>query len=225
MQMENKNILIVDDEEDILEFVSYNVQQEGYTCYTAKNGVDAIAIAKKVHPILILLDVMMPHKNGIDTCLELRKIPALEKTIIIFLTALHTEIQEIQGLQAGADDYISKPIKPKLLLQRISSHIRRLKNEKTESIIEIETLKINRTNFSITHKEKAIVLPRKEFEVIALLASQPNKVFLRQEILDSVWGNEVVVGDRTIDVHIRKIRQKLNDEYITTVKGVGYKFL
>jgi two-component system alkaline phosphatase synthesis response regulator PhoP len=218
-----QTILIVDDEEDIIEFLSYNLKAEGYNIITATNGVDAITLAKKNAIDLILLDVMMPHKNGIDTCIELRKLPTHKETIIIFLTAMNDETQEIQGLQAGADDYISKPIKPKLLSQRIETALKRIVKQ-DELAIHFENLIINRTNFSITHKGSNIAMPRKEFELIALLASKPGKVFLRNEILDKVWGNEVIVGDRTIDVHVRKIRQKLNEDYIVTVKGVGYKF-
>lgn len=218
-------ILVVDDEEDILEIVKYNLVQEGFSVETAHNGVDAISKAKSFKPNLILLDVMMPYKNGIDTCRFLRSQAEYNNTFIVFLTAKSDEASEIEGLEVGADDYIKKPIRPKLLLSRIQTILKRMENRGDKSVLRLgDDLEINRESFLIRYKNKEFFFPRKEFELIALLASKPGKVFLRNEILEQVWGNEVIVGDRTIDVHVRKIRQKLEDRFIHTVKGVGYKF-
>jgi two-component system alkaline phosphatase synthesis response regulator PhoP len=223
--METKlgKVLVVDDEQDIVQIIRYNLESNGYEVATASNGVDALAMAKTFKPELILLDIMMPHKDGIQTCIELRANPEFDETIVIFLTALSDEASEIRGLEAGADDYISKPIKPKLLMSRVHSAFRRI--SKTDSnVLMFKDLEINREKFMVIFKGAEIKLPRKEFELFALLASKPGRVFLRNEILNTVWGNEVIVGDRTIDVHVRKIRQKLNVDYIHTIKGVGYKF-
>ena len=218
-----RTILIADDEPDILEIISYNLQAEGYTVITAKNGNEAIELAKSHKPDLIILDVMMPGKTGFEVCRILRALPGFENTIIIFLTALNDDSTQIKGLETGGDDYITKPISPKVLISRVNAHFRRIIKE-TGSILQIGDLSIDREKYVVTLKDEEIILARKEFELLALLASKPAKVFLRNEILHKVWGSEVIVGDRTIDVHIRKIRQKLGDDCITTVKGVGYKF-
>jgi two-component system alkaline phosphatase synthesis response regulator PhoP len=218
-------ILIVDDEPDIVEFISYNLKSKGFSIATAKDGVEAIRRAKEYQPDLILLDIMMPNKDGIQTIKELRQLPDFEKTAIIFLTALSDERSEIEGLKTGADDYIAKPIKPELLVTRISAALRRLKkDDDQEQKLSFGELEINKTKFTVTYKGEEILLAKKEFELLSLLASKPGRVFLRNEILQRVWGTEVIVGDRTIDVHIRKIRQKIGIDLITTVKGVGYKF-
>ncbi|WP_216647484.1 response regulator transcription factor [Chitinophaga sp. SYP-B3965] len=216
-------ILVVDDEMDILEIISYNLKSAGYETVTAKDGLEAIQKAKIFRPDLIMLDIMMPNKNGIDTCKEIRKLPEFKETMVLFLTALNDEKSEIEGLEMGADDYIAKPIKPKLLVSRINALFRRL-NKVEEQQMHLGDLIIDREKFTVTYKGVEIVLAKKEFELLTLLASKPGRVFLRNEILNQVWGTEVIVGDRTIDVHIRKIRQKLGVDLITTVKGVGYKF-
>lgn len=222
MTTKNK-ILIADDEPDILEILEFNLQAQGYDVTTAKNGDEAFEKAKKINPDLIMLDIMMPGKNGIEVCNLLRMIPTFKQTLIVFLTALSDESTEIKGLETGADDYLTKPISPKVLVSKINALFRRLNKEET-GIIKIDDLQINREKYSVTYKDEDIVLARKEFELLSLLASRPGKVFLRNEILNQIWGTEVIVGDRTIDVHIRKIRQKLGIDCITTVKGVGYKF-
>ena len=218
-----KKILIADDEPDILEIIQYNLQAEGYEVTTAKNGNEAIDLAKKVQPDLIILDIMMPGKNGIEVCNILRLQPAYNDTLIIFLSALSDEGTEVKGLETGADDYITKPISPKVLVSKVNALFRRVNKEDT-GVLQIGDLKIDREKYIINHQDKNIILARKEFELLALLAGKPGKVFLRNEILNQIWGTEVIVGDRTIDVHIRKIRQKLGLDCITTVKGVGYKF-
>ncbi len=218
-------ILIVDDEPDIVEFISYNLKSKGYLISTAKDGMEAIKKAKEFKPDLILLDIMMPVKDGMETIRELRKMTDFDDTAIIFLTALSDEKYEIEGLKIGADDYISKPIKPELLATRIGTALRRYrKDEDQEQKQNFGDLEINKTKFTVTYKEQEILLAKKEFELLSLLASKPGRVFLRNEILQRVWGTDVIVGDRTIDVHIRKIRQKIGIDLITTVKGVGYKF-
>ncbi len=216
-------ILIADDEPDILEIIQYNLQNEGYEVVAVKNGNDALDKAKSFQPNLIILDIMMPEKNGIEVCNLLRMQPAFKETLIVFLTALSDEVTEVKGLETGADDFITKPISPKVLTSKVNALFRRLNKEET-GLLQIGDLKIDREKYLVILKEKDINLARKEFELLALLASKPGKVFLRNEILNQVWGTEVIVGDRTIDVHIRKIRQKLNLDCITTVKGVGYKF-
>ena len=218
-----KKILIADDEPDILEIIQFNLIAEGYEVITAKNGDEAIEQAKKHLPDLIILDVMMPGKNGLDTCNILRMQPVFKETLIIFLSALSDEGTEIRGLESGADDYLTKPIRPKILVSKVNALFRRLKKE-NNGIVKHGDLIINREKYIVHYKGDDIILARKEFELLGLLASKPGKVFLRNEILNQVWGTEVIVGDRTIDVHIRKIRQKLNLDCITTVKGVGYKF-
>lgn len=218
-----KKILIADDEPDILEIIQFNLQAEGYEVVTAKNGDQAIEKAKLVLPDLIILDIMMPGKTGIEACKLLRMLPAFKKTLIVFLTAMSDDTTEIKGLESGADDFITKPISPKVLVSKVNALFRRFSKEET-GIIQIGDLQIDREKYNVTYKGTDIVLARKEFELLSLLASKPGKVFLRNEILNQIWGTEVIVGDRTIDVHIRKIRQKLNLDCITTVKGVGYKF-
>jgi len=219
-----KKILIADDEPDIVEIIQFNLQQEGYEVITAKNGDEAIEAAKKHLPSLIILDIMMPGKNGIEVCNILRLQPAFKDTLIIFLSALSDEGTEVRGLETGADDYLTKPISPKVLISKVNALFRRVNHKESLGIIKIGDLTIDREKYIITYQGNDIILARKEFELLALLASKPSKVFLRNEILNQVWGTEVIVGDRTIDVHIRKIRQKLNLDCITTVKGVGYKF-
>jgi two-component system alkaline phosphatase synthesis response regulator PhoP len=218
-----KKILIADDEPDILEIIQFNLKKEGYEVITAKNGDEALDQAKKYQPDLIILDIMMPGKNGIDVCNILRMQPAFQETLIIFLSALSDEVTEIRGLETGADDYLTKPISPKVLTSKVTALFRRL-NKDSNDLLQLGELKIDREKYIINYQGNDIILARKEFELLALLASKPGKVFLRNEILNQVWGTEVIVGDRTIDVHIRKIRQKLDIDCITTVKGVGYKF-
>ncbi|HNU88100.1 MAG TPA: response regulator transcription factor [Ferruginibacter sp.] len=218
-----KRILIADDEPDILEIIQYNLKTEGYEVATAKNGNDALDLAKRFNPDLIILDIMMPGKTGIEVCNLLRMQPTFNDTLIIFLTALSDEGTEIKGLETGADDYLTKPISPKVLVSKVNALFRRINKEET-STLQVGDLKIDREKYMVNFQGNDIILARKEFELLALLAGKPGKVFLRNEILNQVWGTEVIVGDRTIDVHIRKIRQKLNLDCITTVKGVGYKF-
>jgi two-component system alkaline phosphatase synthesis response regulator PhoP len=217
-------ILIVDDEPDILEFIGYNLKKEGYQILVANNGLEAIKIAKEQLPDLILLDVMMPKMDGLQTCEYLRTLPEFKDTSIIFLTALSDETAELKGFSSGADDYITKPIKPKLLLTRIKARLKKTAPAEATHLIEIGDIVIDRVKYQITFKGDIIDVARKEFELLSLLASKPGRVFLRQEILDKIWGNDVIIGDRTIDVHIRKLRSKIGDEKIKTVKGVGYKF-
>lgn len=218
-------ILVVDDEPDIVEFISYNLKTKGYQIATASDGVEAVKKAREFKPDLVLLDVMMPNKDGMQALREIRQSPGLESIAIIFLTALSDERSEIEGLKLGADDYIAKPIKPELLITRIAAALRRTKvDEDQEQKLSFPDLEINKTKFTVTYKEDEILLAKKEFELLSLLASKPGRVFLRNEILQRVWGTDVIVGDRTIDVHIRKIRQKIGIDLITTVKGVGYKF-
>jgi two-component system alkaline phosphatase synthesis response regulator PhoP len=218
-----KKILIADDEPDIIEIIQFNLQAEGYEVLTAKNGIEAIEKATVYQPDLIILDIMMPEKNGIEVCKTLRLQPSFANTLIIFLTALSDETTEIKGLETGADDFITKPISPRVLVSKVNALFRRFTKEDA-GILQIGDLQIDREKYIIIYKNNEINLARKEFELLALLAGKPGKVFLRHEILNQVWGTEVIVGDRTIDVHIRKIRQKLNLDCITTVKGVGYKF-
>ena len=218
-----KKILIADDEPDILEIIQFNLQKEGYEVFIAKNGDEALEQARRYQPDLIILDIMMPGKNGIDVCNILRMQPAFKETLIIFLSALSDEGTEIRGLETGADDYLTKPVSPKVLTSKVNALFRRL-NKDGIDLLQLGDLKIDREKYIINYQGNDIILARKEFELLALLASKPGKVFLRNEILNQVWGTEVIVGDRTIDVHIRKIRQKLDLDCITTVKGVGYKF-
>ena len=227
MKKKDIKILLVDDEPDILEIVGYNLSAEGYEVFTAKNGAEGVAKAKKKKPHLIILDVMMPEMDGIEACEIIRRTEGLEDTLITFLTARGEDYSQMAGFDAGADDYITKPIKPKVLVSKVKALLRRLKNEEqeVEDIFKVGEITINREEYKIVNQGEEIILPRKEFELLALLTSKPNKVFKREVILDKVWGNEVVVGGRTIDVHIRKLREKIGDDHFKTVKGVGYKFV
>jgi len=225
METAGYKILLVDDEKDILEFIGYNLKKEGYEVFTARNGKDAIAIAKTEMPNLIILDVMMPKMDGIETCGEIKAIPELGNTIIVFLTARGEDYSQIAGFEAGADDYITKPIKPKVLISRIKALLRRYKEpEKSQDEIRLKDFTIEREKYLVFKDDEEISLPKKEFELLILLASKPDKVFTREEIFTKVWGNDVIVGDRTIDVHVRKIREKIGLDSIKTIKGVGYKF-
>lgn len=214
---------MVDDEPDILEFMSYNLEKEGYEVYTAENGKEGVKKAKIEKPELILLDIMMPEMDGIEACAEIRKIDSLKNTLIVFLTARTEEFSQLAGYDAGADDYITKPVKPKVLMSKIKALLRLKSTEDVAELIELDELVINRETYTVTFQNEELALPRKEFELIALLASNPKRVFKREEILEKVWGNEVVVGGRTIDVHIRKLREKFGNDRLSTIKGVGYK--
>ena len=227
MKKKDIKILLVDDEPDILEIVGYNLSNEGYQISTAKNGQEAVSKAKKEQPHLIIMDVMMPEMDGIEACAQIRKIPELSETVITFLTARGEDYSQVAGFDAGADDYITKPIKPKVLVSKVKALLRRFKEEENGlgSIVKVGEIIINRDEYKIIQEGEEIILPRKEFELLSLLASRPGKVFKREEILDKVWGNEVIVGGRTIDVHIRKLREKIGDDHFKTVKGVGYKFV
>jgi two-component system alkaline phosphatase synthesis response regulator PhoP len=225
--MEEKiKILLVDDEQDILDFLSYNLSKEGYEVLTASNGNDAIAISKKELPKLIILDVMMPELDGMETCRQMREIPELKDIVIAFLTARNEDYSQIAGFDVGGDDYITKPIKPRVLSSRIKALLRRssIAVATTDENVDLGDLKIDKDRFVIVKKGIEISLPKKEFKLLTLLATKPGKVYTREFILQQVWGDEVVVGDRTIDVHIRKLREKLGDDYIKTIKGIGYKF-
>lgn len=224
MSSENNKILLVDDEPDILEFISYNLVKEGFEVFTSNNGKEAIKLAQKERPDLIILDVMMPDLDGIETCRVIRETPELKDVLIAFLTARNEDYSQIAGFDAGADDYINKPIKPRVLVSRVKALLRRQGSSGGEEVMEVNGFSIDREKYLIVKDGKQINLPKKEFELIALLASRPGKVFTREDILKNVWGDDVVVGDRTIDVHIRKLREKLGDAYIRTIKGVGYKF-
>ncbi|WHT37738.1 MULTISPECIES: response regulator transcription factor [Myroides] len=226
MKNSDIKVLLVDDEQDIIEIISYNLEKEGYQVSTARNGKEAIEKAKKELPHLIILDVMMPEMDGMEACENIRKIDSLQHVIITFLTARGEDYSQVAGFDAGADDYITKPVKPKVLMSKVKALLRRLKTvEETENgdIIQIGNIEINRDEYKILIDGAELSLPRKEFELLYLLASKPGKVFTREEILDRVWGNEVVVGGRTIDVHIRKLREKVGDDCFKTIKGVGYK--
>ena len=224
--MDNKQIkiLLVDDEPDILEFMEYNLKKEGYNVFLGKNGSEAVAIAKKEQPDLIILDIMMPGMDGIEACRIIRSNASLKDTMITFLTARNEDYSQIAGFDVGADDYISKPIKPRVMLSRIKALLRRVNGSASDHRFKIGNIEIDREKYLVYKDGEALTFPRKEFELLALLISKPGKVFTREDILTRVWGNEVIVGDRTIDVHIRKIREKLGDESIKTVKGIGYKF-
>jgi len=222
--MKASKILLVDDEQDILEFLEYNLNKEGYKIQTAINGREGIKKALEFKPDLVLLDVMMPEMDGVEVCREIRAIKELRNILIAFLTARGEDYSQIAGFDAGADDYISKPIKPRVLASRISALLRR-KGETTQELSEAGGISIDRERYLAIIGEEEVVLPRKEFELLNLLISKPGKVFTREKILSDVWGTSVVVGDRTIDVHIRKLREKIGDEKIATIKGVGYKFV
>ncbi|MCC4211654.1 MULTISPECIES: response regulator transcription factor [Leeuwenhoekiella] len=226
MKKKEIKILLVDDEPDILEIIGYNLSNEGYQVLTASNGKEGVKMTKKHNPHLIILDVMMPEMDGIEACEQIRKLPGQEETIITFLTARGEDYSQVAGYDAGADDYITKPIKPKVLVSKVKALLRRLKEEEeTDASLKIGDLIINREEYKIIKDKKEMILPRKEFELLSLLASKPGKVFKREDILDKVWGNEVVVGGRTIDVHIRKLREKIGNKKFKTIKGVGYKFV
>ncbi|MCK5823106.1 MAG: response regulator transcription factor [Bacteroidales bacterium] len=231
--MENNNIkiLLVDDEADILEFLSYNLKKQGYQIFTAKNGKQALIKAKEIIPHLVLLDIMMPEIDGIEACEQIRKIDTLNNTLIAFLTARGEDYSQIAGFEAGADDYISKPIKPKVLVSRIKALLKRHNDYKldlridNQKIIKNGNILIDKNNYKVTVNNEIVNLTKKEFYLLLLLISKPEKVFTRDEIFSSVWGENVVVGDRTIDVHIKKLREKIGDEHIVTIKGFGYKFV
>ena len=222
--MNSAKILLVDDEQDILDFLGYNLRKQGYDVFTAANGKDAIESAKQHLPHLVIIDVMMPEMDGIETCRELRSIPELKQTAIAFLTARNEDYSQIAGFDVGADDYITKPIKPLVLASRIKALLRRFGPSDQVEKTEVGGLIIDEDRFLVIKNGVEISLPKKEFKLLALMAAKPGKVFSRDSILQQVWGDEVIVGDRTIDVHVRKLREKLGDEYIRTIKGVGYKF-
>ena len=224
MDQKHKRILVADDEPDIVEIIQYNLAKEGYDVVTAKDGDDALTKAKSQKPDLIILDIMMPKRTGVEVCEILRSQPAYKDTLIVFLTALSDEGSHVKGLEMGGDDYVTKPISPKVLVSRINALFRRSRQEKENEVVKIDTLEIDPSKFDVRIEGREVVLAKKEFELLYLLASRPGRVFLRNEILNHIWGNDVIVGDRTIDVHIRKVRQKLGVDCITTVKGVGYKF-
>jgi len=231
MNWNDYRILLVDDEKDILEFLSYNLTREGFEIHTATNGSDALKQVQSVKPHLVLLDIMMPEMDGIETCEEIRKLPDMEKTMVAFLTARGEDYSQIAGFDAGGDDYITKPIKPKLLVSKIKSLLKRVKlNDNVAPVEESNVivsgdLTIDKDRYLVILKGKELFFPRKEFELLSLLISRPDKVFSRDEIFDTIWGDNIVVGDRTIDVHIRKLREKLGDDCIKTVKGIGYKYV
>jgi two-component system alkaline phosphatase synthesis response regulator PhoP len=223
--MSNEKILLVDDEPDIIEFLGYNLTKEGFDVTTSTSGKEAVELAKKIKPDLILLDVMMPEMDGIETCQEIRGVESIKNTLIAFLSARGEDYSQVAGLDAGADDYITKPIKPRLLVSRVKAILRRKSGGEEVGIEEQEgDIRVDREKYLVYKEGEELTFPKKEFELLALLISKPGKVFTREVILESVWGGEVVVGDRTIDVHIRKLREKLGDHYIKTIKGVGYKF-
>lgn len=226
--MEHYRILLVDDEPDILEFLGYNLRKEGYEVYTSTNGRDGLAKAKEFKPQLIILDVMMPEMDGIETCREIRQLADLKHSLVVFLTARGEDYSQIAGFDAGADDYVTKPIKPRVLVSRVKALLKRYKKEDTAlvngNVIELDEFTIDREKYVVIKDGKEFHLPRKEFELLSLLVSKTNKVFTRDEILSGIWGDDVIVGDRTIDVHVRKIRERLGTENIRTIKGVGYKY-
>jgi len=222
-RMDTYKILIIDDEEDIVDIVAYNLKKEGYTVDSACNGKEGVALAKKMLPDLILMDVMMPEMDGVEACMLIREEESLQQTVIAFLTARGEDYSQIAGFEAGADDYITKPLKPRVLVSRIKALLRRSGTKQAAATVPNTSLSIDRERYVVLKQGEELSLPRKEFELIALLISKPGKVFTREHILSEVWGQEVVVGDRTIDVHIRKLREKIGDDFIKTVKGVGYK--
>jgi two-component system alkaline phosphatase synthesis response regulator PhoP len=218
-------VLVVDDEDDILELLKYNLKKEGYEVKTASNGIKAVEIARSFLPDLVILDIMMPHQDGVETCRQMREIPALNNSYILFLTARTEEYSEVAAFDIGADDYLSKPIKPRALMSRISALFRRKREDKKDkSVIKVGDLSIDRSSYTVLKKDVPITLPKKEFELLYYLAENPNKVHTRDELLQNIWGSDVYVLARTVDVHIRKVREKIGDGYISTLKGVGYKF-
>ena len=224
-QKKSIHILLVDDDLDILEFLKYNLEKEGYTISTATNGQMALDVFQKNKPVLVIMDVMMPVMDGIEACYAIRKMTSFPQPIIAFLTSRAEDYSQVAGFEAGADDYISKPIRPRLLISKVESLLRRIKPQAMNTIIEVGQIKIDREKYLVETKDGVIQLPKKEFELLELLISKPQKVFTREEILGKVWGTETIVGERTIDVHIRKLREKLGDDYIRTIKGVGYTFV
>jgi len=228
----NYKILIVDDEPDIIEFLTYNLKKEGFDVYTAINGSEAIKKAVEIRPHLIILDIMLPEIDGIEVCEKIREISVLKNVLIAFLTARGEHYSQIAGFEAGADDYIVKPIKPKILISRIKALLKRFEKEnfeenyeKNENILKYGSIEIDKEKYIVRVNNKEMILPRKEFELLYLLASKPGKVFLREEIYSKIWGDDIIVGDRTIDVHIRKLREKIGENHILTIKGIGYKFV
>lgn len=221
-----QKILIVDDESDILEFLTYNLKKEGYEVHTASNGREGLELAQKLIPQLIVLDIMMPEMDGLEVCRRIRTIPELDKSVIAFLTAKNEDLSQINALEVGGDDYITKPIKPQVFASRIKALLRRSTNEVIENdhIIKIADIEIDKQRVSVTRNNISIDMPKKEFELLLLLVSKPGKVFTREEIYNKIWGDDVIVGDRTIDVHIRKLREKLTSDHIKTFKGIGYRF-
>ena len=225
MDISSLKVLVVDDDPDIVEILKYNLKNSGYSVKSAGNGVEAIKKAKKFIPDIILMDVMMPEMSGIEACEEIKNIDQLSQAIIIFLSARSEDYTQISAYDAGADDYISKPVKPKILLKKISNIAKKINSEKNApKTIDLGSIKINKEEYVVIKDKKEILLPRKEFELLFLLATKPEKVFTREEIMNKVWGTQVVVGDRTIDVHVRKLREKIGEKHIKTLKGVGYKF-
>lgn len=227
MENESIKILLVDDEPDILEIVGFHLKKEGYQVFNAANGAEAVKKAKKIEPHLILLDIMMPEMDGIEACEKIRALDGLENVVIAFFTARGEDYSQVAGFDAGADDYITKPVKPKVLVSKVKGLLRRLKAKKSAGtdVLAFEGIKINREQYYVEIDGKEITLPKKEFELLSLLASVPNKVFNRETILKNVWGQDVIVGGRTIDVHVRKLREKIGEDFIKTIKGVGYKFV
>lgn len=227
MEEKNIKILLVDDEPDILEILQYNLSAEGFRVITAENGPDALKLVEKEHPQLIILDVMMPDMDGMETCQRIRNLPDQKATIITFLSARSEDFSQMAGFDAGADDYITKPVKPKVLVKKVRALLRRSFEEEQVSgkLLKIGDLEIDREEYRVTVDQNDYFLPKKEFELLLLLASRPGKIFRRKEILDSIWGNETSVGGRTVDVHIRKLRKKFGDQHLKTIKGVGYKLM
>ncbi|MFN8287214.1 MAG: response regulator transcription factor [Chitinophagales bacterium] len=224
MEVNDVKILLVDDEADVLDFMKYNLEKEGFWVYTAKDGIEGIQVAKKVSPHIIILDLMMPKLDGIETCRELRQMPEFKNTIIAFLTARDEDYSQIAGFEVGADDYITKPIKPRVFISRIRALLRRMETDNGHAKLKVGDIEIDRERYMVIKGGVEIQLPRKEFELMSLLVSKPGRVFKREEILSKVWGNDTIVGDRTIDVHIRKLREKIGEDYFKTIKGIGYKF-
>lgn len=224
MDVNDIKILLVDDENDVLDFMKYNLEKEGFWVYTAHDGLEGIQMAKKVEPHIIVLDLMMPKLDGIETCRELRTMPEFKNTVIAFLTARDEDYSQIAGFEVGADDYITKPIKPRVFISRIRALLRRLDNSDGLEKIKVGNIEIDRERYVVVKDGTEIQLPRKEFELMNLLVSKPGRVFKREEILSRVWGTDTIVGDRTIDVHIRKLREKIGEDYFKTIKGIGYKF-
>jgi two-component system alkaline phosphatase synthesis response regulator PhoP len=222
--LKGHTILLVDDEQDILNFLSYNLKKEGYKVFTASNGEDGVKMVQQIHPSLILMDIMMPKMDGIEACQVIRKDLNISQPIIAFLTSRSEDYSQIAGFEAGADDYITKPVRPRLLISKVESLLRRLNKPASGAKDSTSSIKIDRDKFMVEISGKNLLLPKKEFELLELLASRPGKVYSREQILTIVWGNDTVVGERTIDVHIRKLREKLGDDYIRTIKGIGYTF-